>query len=166
MGFGAPRAAAWSYWHHQMWEYVGQQSDYLPEPGRSIAVVVGMNNCFLLRKGAAHVHISKKLSYAVVFAAVLLSPAKAELAVEVDKGVLMESNEEIWDKLLPKSDDTKIFSPRDMSAYRTDGPAVNQPKLPAEWANFTPTDVQNPSANFVGTLLIKDSEGKFSSTSE
>jgi len=38
--------------------------------------------------------------------------------------------------------------------------------LPSEWKIFTPTATQNPSASFVGTVVIKDATGKYTSTSE
>lgn len=40
------------------------------------------------------------------------------------------------------------------------------PAAPAEYSNWTPTDTTNPSTNFVGTVLMKDDNGKYYSTSD
>jgi hypothetical protein len=44
-------------------------------------------------------------------------------------------------------------------------PGSPEPTLPEEFRNFTPTTNQDPSESFVGTLVTKNSDGKFTSTS-
>ena len=94
---------------------------------------------------------------AAAITAYLAASAHAELTVAIERGILVPTEDPILANVLPKPDDEE-------GATTFGGPA--QLKLPAEWSNFTPTDVQNPSANFVGTLLVKGDDGKFSSTSE
>jgi hypothetical protein len=85
-----------------------------------------------------------------------VASARADVSEQV-RGVLVPLNELSFEKLLPK--------PEEAAPLETLGPKP-EPTLPPEWRNFTPTDTQNPSTNFVGTLLIKDPDGKFSSTSQ
>lgn len=71
---------------------------------------------------------------------------------KLDKGVLTE---------VPPQSATAPLSGLLEKASR---PPKPEPKLPAEWENFTPTATQDPSTSFVGTLITKV-EGRFTISS-
>jgi len=97
-----------------------------------------------------------------IIAVTLLNVAFAQAPDKLDKGVLAE---------VPASSDTAPLAAlleKATPAIGNDlrGAPAPPPTLPKEWRNFTPTATQNPSACFVGTLMIKDSDGNFTSSSE
>jgi len=90
---------------------------------------------------------------------VILRSAFGQVPDNLEKGVLAEipaaSDSAPLAALLKQAKTREIPPP--------EGAGTN---LPKEWRNFTPTATQNPSACFVGTLVIKDSNGNYTSSSD
>jgi|ERR1700730_16336327 len=106
-----------------------------------------------------------KLSHALtVLIAVTAGFAKGEgvdkLGVKIEQGVLTEIP--AFSKQAPLAKLFKDAAPMDVGALATKPP----PTIPSEWKTFTPTSTQNPATVFVGTLIIQDPDGKYSSSSD
>ena len=94
---------------------------------------------------------------------VSVSIAPGQSLDKVDTGILTEipppSGTAPLAALLAKA------TPRIMAVHAAKPPKP-PPALPPEWRDFTQTSTQNPAAMFVGTLVSKEPDGKFTISSE
>lgn len=95
-----------------------------------------------------------------IIGATSINVALAQPLGKLDKGVLTE--------VPPQSATAPLSGLLEKASRPIPQNVAGTPKpehpLPEEWRNFTPTATQDPSASFVGTLIIKD-DGKFTSAS-